>query len=832
VTGEVIDIHAPFAGVLRHLADVPDPAFAQGLVGEGIAIDPLGETVCAPFDAEVIARASTGHSVTLRHRRGIEVLIHLGIDTVALKGRGFEPLVAVGQRVVRGEPLLRFDADIVAAGAASLVTPVLVIGGAGSPVAVRSSGTIARGDLLLRVTVQAGAAPIADQGLPTAHLFVTLALPHGLHARPSARLAEFAREQQGALTVTFAGRTADASSTTALMALDARHGDEVEVRAVGERAREIALAVADLLETLGRAETDAVAQADAKPVAPAIARIPAPAAAGRIAGTVASPGLARGPVHRLNAGDLAVAAQGAGMAHEASALRIARKTLAARNVGEGAAAEIARAHRAILEDDALIAAAERAIAGGASAAAAWRTASRSQEDVLAASDNPRMRERAIDLRDVERQVIAALSGSVTAEAALPPSGAIVVGVEIAPSFLIALPPGRVAGICTAQGGTTSHAAILAGAAGIPMLVAAGDDVLALEDGRDVVLDAENGWLDPAPSDALRVWLAQEQARRVDAHAVALAEAAAECRLSDGTRVEVFANLGAVAEAQVAVAQGAEGCGLLRTEFLFAEAAQAPDEESQRASYRAIADALGGRPLIVRTLDVGGDKPLAYLPLPAEENPALGLRGVRVSLHAPDLLRTQLRAILRGVPPAQLRIMVPMVVDAGELAAVRRIAEEECAALGDVPLPPIGIMVETPAAALLADQLAQVADFLSIGSNDLTQYVLAMDRGNAALVSRVDALHPAVLEAIALTGAAARRHDRWLGLCGSLASDPRAAPLLVGLGCVELSGVPRAVPEIKRTLARWSDAECRRLAERARALRSAEAVRVLLMEEAR
>ncbi|MFC3581980.1 phosphoenolpyruvate--protein phosphotransferase [Sphingomonas hylomeconis] len=840
--GPEIEIRAPFSGMLRLLSDVPDAAFAQGLVGEGLAIDPLEERVRAPIDGVIVGLAATGHSVTVKHAHGIEVLIHVGIDTVALGGRGFEPLVAIGQQVRCGDALLRFDADTVGAGAASLLTPILIVGGATLKPAARTPGPIRAGDILFSAIASASptatdAAGVAsDASRSTAHVFVTLTLPHGLHARPSARIAELARRQTATITLSCDGRTADAGSTTNLMTLDARLGAELEIRAVGGQARESALAIADLLETLGAAEAQLVAQA-ATTAEHRPGRLPPPAAAGRIAGVVASPGLAMGTIFRLDGIDQAVPETGHGVAQERAALDGAVAALSA-GLGDtiaratGAAVDIAEAHLAILSDAALVAAADSAIGDGASAAAAWRHASRRQEAELAASANARLRERAIDLRDVERRLLATLSGDDATGALLPPPGAIVLCDELAPSFLIGLPEGLIAGICTARGGTTSHAAILAAAAGIPMLVAAGDRVLALEAGQKAMLDADDGWLDPSPDAALLAWFDAEQARSRDARAQLLQGAAQDCRLADGARIEVFANIGSVADATAAVAQGAEGCGLLRTEFLFAEAASAPDEESQRASYAAIAAALQGRPLIIRTLDVGGDKPLPYLAMPAEENPALGMRGIRVSLQAPDLLRTQLRAILRGVPAEQLRIMLPMVVDVGEIEQVRAIAREECARLGDFPFPQIGIMVETPAAVLLADQLAQHADFLSIGSNDLTQYVLAMDRGNAALVSRVDALHPAVIAAIALTGAAARRHGRWLGLCGGMASDARVAPLLVGLGCVELSAVPRAIPEIKRVLARWSADDCRALADRARGLQSADAVRALLVEESR
>jgi phosphoenolpyruvate-protein phosphotransferase len=378
----------------------------------------------------------------------------------------------------------------------------------------------------------------------------------------------------------------------------------------------------------------------------------------------------------------------------------------------------------------------------------------------------------------------------------------------------------------AGGGPTSHAAILAAAMGIPALVALGARLLSLADGATLVLDADRGTLEVAPAaarlDEVREALSERAARRA-----ALTTAAQQPgRTADGTRIEVFANVGSVAEAEAAVANGAEGCGLLRTEFLFLEREQAPTEAEQTAAYQRIADALSGRPLVIRTLDAGGDKPIAYLPLPPEDNPALGLRGVRTGFAYPQLLRTQLAAVLGVHAAARCRVLLPMITDVEEVRRVRALLEELCAGRG-VAMPALGAMIETPAAALLAARLAAVADFLSIGTNDLTQYTLAMDRGHPQLAPRLDALHPAVLRLIAETATAARAHERHAAVCGGLASEVQAAPLLVGLGVQELSAVPAVIPQLKAQLAAVTFDECRTLAARALAAADAAAVRALL-----
>jgi phosphoenolpyruvate-protein kinase (PTS system EI component) len=299
-------------------------------------------------------------------------------------------------------------------------------------------------------------------------------------------------------------------------------------------------------------------------------------------------------------------------------------------------------------------------------------------------------------------------------------------------------------------------------------------------------------------------------------------------MRDGTKIDVYCNLGATEEAAPAVLAGADGCGLLRTEFLFQSRQHAPDEAEQLAQYQAIANALSGRPLTIRTLDAGGDKPLPYLKVPHEANPALGLRGLRSGLIYPELLTSQLRAILRVTPADRCRVLLPMVTDLDELRGVRA----QLTAIADelrVSVPPLGVMIETPASALLADQLAGECAFISIGSNDLSQYTLAMDRLHPSLTARLDALHPAVLRLIDRASRASHERGIEVGVCGALASDPDAVPVLIGLGVRELSIVPAQIPRIKSLVRTLDPASCAALALQALSLPSAAAVRALIRD---
>jgi phosphoenolpyruvate-protein phosphotransferase len=490
---------------------------------------------------------------------------------------------------------------------------------------------------------------------------------------------------------------------------------------------------------------------------------------------------------------------------------------------------ILAAHVELVDDPELAAQARDALQRGKGAGFAWRRATRATIEALGAVHDERLRERAADLRDLENQVLRVLSGKPPASARVLPAGAIVLADELLPSQLAALDPARLAGICMARGGATSHVAIIAASLGIPALVAAGPSILAIAEGTALVLDAEHGHLHVDPDAAERAGVEQSLARAVAERATDLAAARGPAATLDGHRITVYANLGSLADAKAALAHGAEGCGLLRTEFLFLDRRQPPTQDEQARAYQDIATALEGRPLTIRTLDIGGDKPIAYLPLPREDNPALGLRGLRTSLWKPELLRTQLRAILRVLPLAQVRILLPMVTDVDELRTVRALIDEGRDELGIASAPALGVMIETPASALLAAQLAAECDFLSIGTNDLSQYTLAMDRTHPELAARLDALHPAVLRLIAGASDAARAAGKEVAVCGSLGSDAAAIPILVGLGVHEISAVPASIPRLKRAVRSLDLAACRALALRALDQPSARAVRALLGE---
>lgn len=835
---------SPLAGWSSPLEEIPDPVFAGRMLGDGLAVDPIDGTLHAPCDGEIIALPQSRHAVTLRSEGGAEILMHIGIDTVGLDGKGFEAHVQVGRRVAAGERLITFDLDLIARRAKSLLTPVLVIEGCGYRVVRRiESRGIAVGEVLMELApgVQASGRSGADEPTfgaareeKTELRQVRVTLEHGIHARPAAQIVSALKRLAGEVSVSAQGRSANARSTVALMKLGVRKGDEVRVRASGRDARSALDAVAALLTGTHTPKGGAHEAMKLTSVPPAAASPAVEVHAGAaLPGVIGSRGLAVGQAVRLVVREIDVTQAGAGITHESLQLdraraRVRSRLEATRTSASATAREIVDAHLELLDDPELAESSLTLIADGSSAAYAWRQAIRGSIESLRALGDPRMAERVDDLLDLERQVLLALTGNAAAAIQALPPDAIVLAEELLPSQIVALDAARLAGIALAAGGATSHVSILAAAMGIPALVALGPVLRRIGDDTPLLLDAEAGLLHIDPGAERLAATRRQLEHRAAQRAAECAAAQQDCFTADGRRIEVFANVGSLAEAQAAARNGAEGCGLLRTEFLFLERETPPSEAEQHAEYQELAAALPGRPMTIRTLDIGGDKPLPYLPLPAEENPALGLRGVRTSLWRPDLLRQQLRAILGVRPYGQCRILLPMITDVAEIRSVRAMVEETRAQIGRTEPIELGVMIETPASALLADAIAAEADFFSIGTNDLTQYTLAMDRGHAELAARLDALHPAVLRLIARTAEAAHARERMVAVCGGLASDPVAAPILIGLGVQELSAVPSVIPRLKTLIRKLTLAECAEVARQALEQSTAEAVRALAL----
>jgi len=821
IATQTLELRAPLSGVLLALDTVPDPVFASRMIGDGLCIDPTSQTLCAPLAGVISNIQDTGHAVSITDDNGVQVLMHIGLDTVSLAGKGFIRLVEEGQRVEAGQALIEFDADYVALNARSVLTLMLVV--SGEPFTPLASGLVELGQPVLQVAA-GNRIEEADEEEGDALFSKPLTLPNanGLHARPAAVLAQAAKAFSASIYLHKQTQSANAKSLVAIMALQTLQGDSVQVSAAGEDA-EAAIAALVALLTQGCGEAVTTPTAPEQPVLPATL----------LRGVCASPGAAFGQVFQVAEPVLNITEQGAGQAVEQAALArgLAAATQALQALQDDAVgsaqAEIFRAHQELLEDPTLLEQAHGLLAEGKSAAFAWNRATAATVELFQGLGNALIAERAADLADVGQRVLKLILGIQDSAWDLP-ERAILIAEQLTPSQTASLDTRKVLGFVTVGGGATSHVAILARALGLPAICGVSPEVLALANARYVLLDADQGTLQLDPDLAQIEQLETARAQQLLRHQRDMAQAGVPAITRDGHHVEVTANVASLPEVEQSLGLGGEGVGLLRSEFLYLDRNRAPSPDEQAATYTAIARALGTeRNLVVRTLDVGGDKPLAYVPMEAENNPFLGLRGIRLCLERPQLLREQFRAILASAGFARLHIMLPMVSLLSELHLARRILQEEASALGLATLPKLGIMIEVPSAALMADVFAPHVDFFSIGTNDLTQYTLAMDRDHPRLASQADSFHPAVLRLIDTTVKAAHAHGKWVGVCGALASEALAVPVLIGLGVDELSVSVPLIPTIKATVRELDLADCQIIARQVLGLEEAAQVREAL-----
>jgi phosphoenolpyruvate-protein phosphotransferase/dihydroxyacetone kinase phosphotransfer subunit len=660
--------------------------------------------------------------------------------------------------------------------------------------------------------------------LPEEGITVMVQNPLGLHARPAALFVQTVARFQVEVRVSNLDRAAQpvsGRSVFGMVGLGARQGSHLDIRATGEDASKVLSPLRILIEG-GFGELEA-AQAPVESIRKPQAR----SESGRLSGIAASPGIAIGQAYLLQAAEPLVEKKT--VSDPASERRrfLLAVTQAEQDIdtaqqwaaagGNSAAAGILAAHRLFLQDPDLLKSVTDAIEQDRCNAEAALVETTGQY-VAALLDNEEeiFRLRAGDVKDVARRVLNILmpGGAIPAMHLEQPM--IIVADDLSPSELAGLPKESLLGVCTAAGGITSHTSILARSLGIPAVVGLGESLFSVKNGDLLILDGQKGEVIPAPDESVLSTYYLRKAALLKARKIALKSALEPALTRDGHTMRVEANISDLASAESAMENGADEIGLLRTEFLFLNRNEMPGEDEQVAAYRSILDLIGDRPVTFRTLDIGGDKSPPYFRFIKELNPSLGLRGLRFSLAQPEVLKTQLRAMLRAGVGKKIHIMFPMVTTLGELRHAKVLFGDASDDLASQGIPQadacIGIMVETPAAAIAADLLAVEVDFFSIGSNDLVQYTLASDRTNELVSSLYQPLHPAILRLIKNIVLAAHAHSRPVAVCGEMAGDPAAIPLLVGLGIDSLSMAPALIPGVKALIRSLSYSESQALAE--------------------
>lgn len=522
-----------------------------------------------------------------------------------------------------------------------------------------------------------------------------------------------------------------------------------------------------------------------------------------------------------------------------SALDLAEKELQAvhqnalKEVGQETA-EIFNAHLVMLKDPELLESVEQMIhTEHINADAAFYEASETYAEMLQNLPDEYLQARAADIRDVAARVIKILGGESSQEITLS-SPSIIIAEDLAPSDTIKFDRAYTLGFFTAQGGTTSHTAILSRALGIPAVVGAGRLPDSITDSTYLILDGDNGKLIVDPDENTLSEYQQSQQIQQEKLKQERQTSKKPAITLDGKQVEVVANIGNLEDVRNAIKNGAEGVGLFRTEFSYLEQPYLPNEEELVKVYSEIFQLFGELPVVIRTLDIGGDKEIPHLKLPAETNPFLGNRGIRLCFSRPDLFKPQLRAILRAGVDSNLCIMFPMIATISEVRQARKILSE-CAVelerenIAHNSNPQVGIMIEIPSAVICADQLAQEVDFFSIGTNDLTQYTMAVDRTNPKVTYLVSALQPSVLRLIKQVIDHGHEAGIWVGMCGEMAGEPLAIPILLGFGLDEFSMNPPAIPQAKEIIRRWDTKHARLLAEQAILCETPEEVESLVLK---
>lgn len=830
-----LKLTAPLSGPLVKLENVPDPVFAQKMVGDGISIDPTSNVLLSPCTGNITQVHPSHHAVTIMTKLGVEVMIHIGIDTVSLKGAGFTPKVSEGETVKPGDELIEFDMDYIATNAKSVLTQIIVTNSEHVKFEY-SEGIVKAGkDVVLNLCLKDNKTEQANSNSkfePVVSKPITIGNPTGLHARPSAMLSHCAKKFCSEIEIVCGDKKGNAKSTTAVMKMEVGNGESVIITARGEDANK---AVEELTELICNGLGEDVVSADTISeclISEEKSNTPKSDNPNELLGIAASPGIAIGNVLRLKKEVLIVEEYGSddsSVEEEILTNAITKTIDSLKGIIENSdsdESEIFEAHIELLDDPELIAIAKGEIAKGKSAGYAWQKAYTQQVSSLASLKNELLAGRANDMRDIGERTLRTIIGIETKQTDIP-ENTILIAEDLTPSQTATLDRSKVLGFCTVQGGASSHVAILARSFDIPAIAGIEERIMEIADGTPIIINGATGLAEINPSEErinkVKDELLKTKAKKDDA----LKNCSKPAITVDGHQVKIVGNAGGLEEIEQSAKLGGEGIGLLRSEFIFQNRSSAPNEDEQAKVYSSMAKTLGPeRPLVIRTLDVGGDKPLPYLPIPKEENPFLGERGIRVCLDRPKILRTQFRAILNASKHGTIEVMFPMISSLEEFRNAKNILAEECEAL-DVPMVKTGIMVEVPVVAAMAEQFAKEVDFFSVGTNDLAQYTMAVDRGHPKLARLADGLTPGLLKLIAMATDAAHKYGKTISVCGGIASDTQAVPILIGLGIDKLSVTVPAIPTIKAQIRELSLEQCKQIADKALKQESAQGVRELV-----
>ncbi|WP_424245000.1 phosphoenolpyruvate-protein phosphotransferase [Elusimicrobium posterum] len=840
-----LKVLAPADGVVVPVTEVPDPAFSEKMMGDGIAVKPSKGEIYAPVSGKVTSLHKSLHAVSFE-ARGVEILIHVGVETVALNGEGFKAFVKQGDIVKKGDKILEFDLEKVSKSVPSDLVIMIVTNPMDAVLTFAKTGNVKAGvDELFSVPAEGAeeeyepfpadvtASVSKAQWLKSEEIEITN--EHGFHARPAGTLAAHAAKFNSIIELEKGAQRVNVKSMVSVMGLGIEYKDKVVLYANGADAQEaLTFLTQEIKNGLneGKSAPPPLRMADRREAPVVKIDFSKQAIVGAQS---ASAGIVMGKVFMFKETALNIPEGYTSEAKEKEILSSAISTAKA-NIQkeiEGVQdkenhVEILNAHIGITEDPFLVQTAQELIKQGKNAAAAWSGAVAKSIEILAAAGTTLIKERIADYKDVERRVIKLITGQKDEPLNIP-ENSIVFAEEFLP-YHLNLFNKNVAGVVSALGSPTAHVSIMLRNIGLPALVGAGKGVLEAPQGMEVILDAFEGTVTFNPEVQLKTYTKEHIEALTKSRAQNKEKAFEPAVTTDGVVIKIEGNVGSVSEGSEAAASGADGLGLVRTEFLFGRSHNIPTEEEQYNAYKQIMQAMKGKPVTIRTFDVGGDKPLAYMHIPREENPIVGLRGVRNYEKNMELFRNQVRALLRLEDQQNLRIMIPMISFVSEFEWCKQVFETEKAALGVNANYNLGMMIEVPSAAIGADKFAKRAAFFSIGTNDLTQYTLAIDRGHTELSKCASNINPSVLALIQNACKAAENEGKIAGVCGAMASELHAIPLLIGLGVRELAVTSAITADVKALIRNLSVEKCRAAAQKALSMDTSDEVRQLIKTE--
>ncbi len=834
-------IYSPISGISIPIEKVDDPVFAEKMLGDGLAITPNGlgkQIISAPCDGSIETLQDTNHALALKSKNGYEVLIHVGIDTVSLKGKGFKALTKKGASVKKGDELLEVDFDVLVKEAPS-IDVIIIFTNLTDDIKLNTHlGDIVSGANLCILSneddvnnsfnneINSGSSELESEK-------ITVLNPTGIHARPASAIFQIASKYKSDIKIKKDGRVVNAKSIVAILSLGIKFEEQISITASGEDAQDAIDSIAKEIKSgLGEKVISQVSDEQESEEFITLKD------GDTLQGSVASPGIHIGQSFTFKDEELSVTnikptPEDLNLLKNALDKlnkKLSKEIQQAKKANHPTKAEILQAHLTMLSDPGLIEPAEDLIKAGKAAAYAWKHSTEQAIEGLKGTGNTLLMERVADLKDLQKRILKILLGLDDVEDNVNyPDNTIIVAEDLIPSDLSNFDD-NVKGVVLTKGSTTSHVSLMLRNMGIPTLVAIGSAGKQIKDKVPLVLDADKGILVVNPPESLLSDIKIKKEHSDTKRAKNIANTKAEAITVDGVKIKVKGNVGNPLEAKRIEELGAEGIGLLRTEFLFFNSTSEPEIQEQTRIYQLVVDAITGGSVTIRTLDVGGDKPLSFLHIAKEENPIVGMRGVRNYFTNKALFARQIKAILQVKPLETVKIMIPMVANVQEIIDTKAIIEEEKKKLGISTEIQIGTMVEVPSAALIAEQIAPHVDFFSIGTNDLAQYTLAMDRGNSILTKYLKNLHPAVLKLIKMTVDGGNQYNIPTAVCGAMASEIVSVPILIGLGVKELSTSMKSVPDIRALIRELSYEQCKEIANKALTMSTAEEVQQLVEKE--